>query len=122
MPTTSGLCSSASTASLSPWTTLNNAIRQARFLEPLCNQQRRRRNALGGFEDEAVAAGERDREHPHRHHGREVERRDPGHDPERLAQRVAVDPRATFSVTSPLRSWGAPTANSTTSIPRATSP
>ena len=39
----------------------------------------------------AVAAGERDGEHPHRHHAGEVERRDPGDDPERLAQRVAVD-------------------------------
>ena len=32
------------------------------------------------------------REHPHRHHGREVERRDAGHDAERLADLVDVDP------------------------------
>ena len=44
-----------------------------------------------GFRMKAVAAGERHREHPHRHHGREVERRDAGDDAERLAQRMAVD-------------------------------
>ncbi len=32
------------------------------------------------------------REHPHRDHRREVEGRDPGHDPERLADLVDVDP------------------------------
>ena len=44
-----------------------------------------------GFRTKAVAAGERHREHPHRHHAGEIERRDPGDDPERLPERVAVD-------------------------------
>ena len=47
--------------------------------------------ALRRLQHKGVAAGERHREHPHRHHRREVERRDPGADAERLAQRPAVD-------------------------------
>ena len=47
--------------------------------------------ALRRLQDEGVAAGERHREHPHRHHRREVERRDAGADAERLAHRPAVD-------------------------------
>ena len=46
---------------------------------------------LGWLQDERVPAGDRDREHPHRHHGREVEWRDAGGDADRLAQRPAVD-------------------------------
>ena len=49
---------------------------------------------LRGLQDERVPARDRDREHPHRHHGREVERRDAGGDAERLAQRPAVDAAA----------------------------
>ena len=48
-------------------------------------EQRRARVALGRLEDEGVAARERDREHPHRDHAGEVERRDAGDDAERLA-------------------------------------
>ena len=59
--------------------------------QQLGDEERRGRIALGRLQDEGVAAGERDREHPHRHHAGEVERRDAGDDPERLAQRVAVD-------------------------------
>ena len=59
--------------------------------QQLGDEERRGGVALGGLQDEAVAAGERDREHPHRHHAGEVERRDAGDDAERLAQRVAVD-------------------------------
>ena len=44
-----------------------------------------------GLEHEGVAAGDRHREHPHRHHHREVERRDAGDHAERLAQRPVVD-------------------------------
>ncbi len=47
--------------------------------------------ALGGLQDEGVAAGDRGRELPHRDHRREVERRDAGDDAERLPHRIDVD-------------------------------
>ena len=50
--------------------------------------------ALGRLQNESIAASERDRKHPHGHHRREVEGRDAGQDAERLAKRVAVDPRS----------------------------
>jgi hypothetical protein len=34
--------------------------------------------SLGRLQDEGIPAGDRDRVHPHRHHGREVERGDAG--------------------------------------------
>ena len=67
------------------------ARRKARFADESGEQQRGGRVALGGLEDEGVAADECDRKHPHRHHGGEVERRDTGDDTERLPQRVAID-------------------------------
>jgi hypothetical protein len=75
------------------------------------------------LQDEGVAAGDRHRVHPHRHHGREVERRDAGDDAERLAQRPAVDLGPDIlGDSSPFSSCGMPQANSTTSLPRTTSP
>ena len=50
---------------------VEHAGRQAGLLQPLGHQQRGGRIALRGLEDEAVAAGQRHGEHPHRHHGRE---------------------------------------------------
>src|SRR3546814_5659279 len=46
----------------------------------------RSRVAFGRLQDEGVAAGERNREHPHRHHRREVERRDAGNHAQGLAE------------------------------------
>jgi hypothetical protein len=46
---------------------------------------------LARLEYERVAARDRGRAHPQRHHGREVERRDAGDHAERLADRVHVD-------------------------------
>ena len=43
------------------------------------------------LEDEGVAACERDRKHPHRHHRGEVERRDAHAYAERLAHRIRID-------------------------------
>ena len=57
----------------------------------LGDQVGRARVALARLEHERVAAGDGDRVHPHRHHDREVERRDAGDDAERLAERVRVD-------------------------------
>ena len=70
---------------------VEHAIGQAGLLQQVGDEQRRRRVALARLQDEAVAAGDRDREHPHRHHARKVERRDARDDAERLAQRPVVD-------------------------------
>ena len=70
---------------------IEHAGRATRLDEQFGQAQRAARHLLRRFEDEGVAAGDRHREHPHRHHGREVERRDAGADAERLAQRIAVD-------------------------------
>ena len=70
---------------------VEHAIGQARFLEPLRQQQRGGGIALGRLQDEAVAGGQRHGEHPHRHHGGEIERRDAGDHTQRLAQGMAVD-------------------------------
>ena len=81
----------ASTASLSPCTTPNTPSGSPASRHSSARQQRRRRVLLRRLEHERVAAGDRDREHPQRHHRREVERRDPGDHAERLADRVGVD-------------------------------
>ena len=88
----SGCSRSASTATLSPWIDVEDAVRDARLLQQLGREDRRRRVLLRRLEHEGVAARERGRPHPHGHHRREVERRDPGDDAERLADRVDVDP------------------------------
>ena len=71
---------------------VEDAVGHARLGEQLGRQDRRGRVLLGRLEHERVAARERRRPHPHRDHRREVERRDPGDDAERLADRVDVDP------------------------------
>ena len=88
---TRGSCSRASTASLSPLTTLKHAGGQARLEEQLGEAQRHGGVALGRLEDEGVAAGERRAGLPQRDHGREVERGDARDHAERLAHRVHVD-------------------------------
>ena len=118
---TSGASSIASTASLSPWTTLNTPSgRPASFSSSAISIARR--IPLGGLQHERVTADQRDRKHPHRHHRREIERRDARADAERLAQRIAVDAGADILLNSPFSSCGMPTANSTTSRPRVTEP
>ncbi len=72
----SGCSSSASTATLSPWTTLKTPSGTPASLSSSAVQQRRGRILLGRLEHERVAARERRRPHPHRDHRREVERRD----------------------------------------------
>ena len=70
---------------------VEHAVGKARFLQQRREDQRRRRIALGGLEDEGVAADDRHRKHPQRHHRGEVERRDAGDDAKRLAKGVGVD-------------------------------
>ena len=57
---------------------VQHAIGQARLLQQPRQHQGGRRVAFGRFQDEGIAAGNGDRKHPHRHHAREVERRDAG--------------------------------------------
>ena len=69
---------------------VEDAVRQARLLEQFGHPDAGRRILFRRLQHEGVAARERDREHPERHHHREVERRDPGADAERLQPRVRV--------------------------------
>ncbi len=91
---TPGCCSSASTATLSPLTTLNTPGGSPASASHCASNSPGAGIALRGLEDEGVAADQRHRKHPQRHHGRKVERRDAGGHAQRLAQRVAVDARA----------------------------
>ena len=70
---------------------LEDAVGQAGFLHQLGEHQRHGGVALGGLEDEGVAAGDGRAHLPHRDHRREVEGRDAGGDAERLAHRIHVD-------------------------------
>ena len=71
---------------------VEHAVGQARLLHQLRQPDRRRGVLLARLQHDGVAGRDRDREEPHRHHRRKVERADDAHDPERLAQRVDVDP------------------------------
>ena len=85
-----GCASSASTASLSPCTTLNTPSGSPASFSSSRHADRQRRIALRRLQHERVAARDRDREHPQRHHRGKVERRDARAHAERLAQREAV--------------------------------
>ncbi len=70
---------------------VEDAVREAGFLEHFGEEDGGGGVALGGLEDEGVAAGDGEREHPERDHGGEVEGRDAGDDAERLAHGPGVD-------------------------------
>ena len=70
------------------------------------DEERRRRVALGGLEDEGVAAGDGHRVHPHGHHDREIERGDARHHAQRLADRRRVDPVGDVLGELPLQQMG----------------
>ena len=76
---------------------VEDAVRQTRLGGELGQPVGGRGVLLAGLEHEGVAAGDRQREHPHRHHGREVERRDARDHAERLADRGDVDPGGNLS-------------------------
>ena len=71
---------------------VEDAGRQARFLQQFAHEHRGARVFLRGLEDEGIPAGDRVGEHPHGNHRREVERRDTGDDAERLTDGIHVDP------------------------------
>jgi hypothetical protein len=70
---------------------IEHAIRQSRLAQQLGQQQADRGIALGGLQHEGIAADQRQRKHPHRHHGWKIERRDAGHHAQWLAQVPVVD-------------------------------
>jgi hypothetical protein len=72
---------------------VEDAVGQPGLGEELGQEHGRTRVALGGLQHHGVAAGDGVGEHPERHHGREVERRDAPHHAEGLAQRPDVDAR-----------------------------
>ena len=71
---------------------VEHALGQARLPEQISDEQRDRGILLARLQYEGVSGGDRIGEHPHRHHGREVERGDAGHHAERLADREDIDP------------------------------
>ena len=70
---------------------VHDAVGQARLAPQLCHGVDGRGVLLGGLDDDGVAAGDGYRHEPHRHHGREVERRDDTDNTEWLEDRVGVD-------------------------------
>jgi hypothetical protein len=76
---------------LVPVDDVEHAVRQPGLVVELGDDVRHRGVPLGRLEHERVAGGDRHRVHPHRDHDREVERRDPRTDAERLAERERVD-------------------------------
>ena len=70
---------------------VEDAVGQASFLEHLGEEDGGAGVALGWLEDEGVAAGEGDGEHPHGDHRGEVEGGDARDDAEGLAHGEAVD-------------------------------
>ena len=81
----------ASTASLSPLTTLRMPAGRSGLDHQFREPHRHAGIALGRLQDESVAAGDGRAELPHRDHRREIERRDAGDDAERLAHRIEID-------------------------------
>ena len=70
---------------------VEHSVGKPRLGVQLGDEVRGRGVALGRLEHERVAARDRHRVHPHRDHGREVERGDARAHAERLAERVGVD-------------------------------
>ena len=68
--------------------------------------RRRHRNFFGRLQDEGVSAGDGEREHPHRHHRREIERRDARANAQRLADGLLNRCRARrFRANRPSSGW-----------------
>jgi hypothetical protein len=69
---------------------VGDAVGEAGLTQQIGEEQRRRRVLLARLQDHGVAARQRVGQHPERDHGREVERRDGGHDADGLADRVHI--------------------------------
>ena len=81
----------ASTASLSPLTTLRMPAGRPASIISSARRIGTPGSRSDGFRMKALPQAMAGRELPHRDHGREVERRDAGDDAERLAHRIHVD-------------------------------
>ena len=91
---TSRCASSASTAILSPCTTLNTPSGKPASLSNSASRIDADGSRSDGFSTNVLPRRDRDREHPARHHHREVERRDASDHAERLTQIPVVDAAA----------------------------
>src|SRR5213076_1539465 len=85
-----GCCRIASTASLSPLTTLKTPGGNPASVSSSAIRSPADGSRSDGFRIKVLPVAIH-RKHPHRHHRREIERRDAGADAERLAHRPAVD-------------------------------
>ena len=70
---------------------IEHALGQPGLRKQTGQKQGSRWVALGRLQDEGVAAGDRERKHPHRDHHRKIERGDPRAHAQRLAQGEVVD-------------------------------
>ncbi len=77
---------------------IENAGRETGLRQQFRPFERATRVFLGRLQDEGVAAGDREREHPQRHHRGKIEWRDTRTDAHRLAHRIAVDASADLVV------------------------
>ena len=69
---------------------IQNTIWQTGFTQQFGHAQRTGRITLRGLEHKCVATGNRNGKHPHRHHRRKIERRNPCTHPYRLTHAPAV--------------------------------
>src|SRR6185436_16687249 len=70
---------------------IENALGDTGLLEQLSEENGAERYFLAWFQDEGIAAGQRERKHPQRDHRREIERRDADADAQRHIDGFAVD-------------------------------
>src|SRR6185312_7378506 len=70
---------------------VENSVGQPCLAQHLGQLNTQARILLAWLQNERVATSNRDREHPHRNHGRKIERRDSRDNPKRLAERETVN-------------------------------
>ena len=87
----SGCSRSRSTATLSPWTTLKTPAGTPASASSSASRSEADGSFSEGLSTNVLPRRKGIAEHPHRDHRREVERGDPGHDAERLANLVDID-------------------------------
>ena len=97
---------------------LHDRWREPRGIEQFEDPSRCDRHAFGGFQQEAIASGDRVRQKPERDHAREIEGRNRRHDPQRLADQMLIDARRDVLVIAPCIRIGIPQATSTFSMVR----
>ena len=71
---------------------VEDALRNSHVVKQFARPRRRHRHLFRRLQDKRVAAGDREREHPHRHHSRKIKGTDPGANAKWLTNRYTVDP------------------------------